>query len=91
LALLKCRDARKPVKVWIELEKKELIPMASRNREAQSKTNRIPSTEELVAFYRAIGISAVASAVMAQKMTSAASPSPRHELPAFLRDAHVVG
>ena len=63
--------------------------MISRKREIQSKANRIPSKEELVAFYRAIGISAVASAVMAQKMTSS-SPTPKHELPAFLRDAHAV-
>jgi hypothetical protein len=64
--------------------------MTSRPRDTQNKTSRIPSTEELVAFYRAIGISAVASAAMAQKMTSP-TPSPKHELPAFLRDAHAVG
>jgi hypothetical protein len=68
---------------------KELIPMKSRTRDFNTKTNRIPSQQELVAFYRAIGISAVASAAMAQKMT-ASSPAPKNELPAFLRDAHAV-
>jgi hypothetical protein len=63
--------------------------MKSRTGDFQNKASRNPSKEELVAFYRAIGISAVASAAMAQKMTAAA-PTTKHELPAFLRDAHAV-
>jgi hypothetical protein len=51
---------------------------------------RIASCEELTRFYRAIGISAVASATQAAKMTVPAK-STSHELPAFLRDAHAVG
>jgi hypothetical protein len=52
--------------------------------------SRIPSRQELTRFYRAIGISAVASAAQAAKMTA---PSAKRDdaLPAFLRDAHAVG
>jgi hypothetical protein len=52
--------------------------------------SRIPSRQELTRFYRAIGISAVASAAQAAKMTA---PARKREdaLPAFLRDAHAVG
>jgi hypothetical protein len=51
---------------------------------------RMPSRQELVRFYRAIGISAVASAAQAAKMTA---PAARRDaaLPAFLKDAHAVG
>ncbi|MGL4637632.1 MAG: hypothetical protein ACRCWF_16735 [Beijerinckiaceae bacterium] len=51
---------------------------------------RIASRQELTSFYRAIGISAVASAMQAAKMTAPAKDQ-RNELPAFLRDAHAVG
>jgi hypothetical protein len=51
---------------------------------------RIASRQELTTFYRAIGISAVASATQAAKMTAPVKDT-RNELPAFLRDAHAVG
>jgi hypothetical protein len=73
----------------VQTERK-CITMTSRLRNPQAKANRIPSQEELVAFYRAIGIPAVASAAQAQKMATSA-PVRQFELPAFLRDAHAVG
>ena len=64
--------------------------MNTQTRDSSSAKSRIASRQELTAFYRAIGISAVASAAQAAKMTMSA-PSTKHELPAFLRDAHAVG
>jgi hypothetical protein len=52
--------------------------------------SRIPSRQELTRFYRAIGISAVASAAQAAKMTAPVARG-ENKLPAFLRDAHAVG
>jgi hypothetical protein len=65
------------------------IMPTDRTKTADHK-NRIPTREELTRFYRAIGISAVASAAQAAKMTG---PIARREtaLPAFLRDIHAVG
>ena len=57
---------------------------------ASTAASRIASRQELTNFYRAIGISAVASAMQAAKMMPAA-PAAQNELPAFLRDAHSVG
>jgi hypothetical protein len=64
--------------------------MSTRSRDSRSIQSRVPSREELTAFYRAIGISAVASAAQAQKMTAPSSAA-KYELPAFLRDAHAIG
>jgi hypothetical protein len=64
--------------------------MPTEHLNASIARGRIASREELTRFYRAIGISAVASATQAAKMT-APSKSAAHELPAFLRDAHAVG
>jgi hypothetical protein len=52
--------------------------------------SRIPDRHELTRFYRAIGISAVASAAQAAKMTAPARTR-ENALPAFLKDAHAVG
>jgi hypothetical protein len=65
-------------------------PRLSRASMSSSATSRIASRQELTSFYRAIGISAVASAMQAAKMMPAA-PATKNDLPAFLRDAHTVG
>jgi hypothetical protein len=64
--------------------------MSTSSPKPTASRSRIPTREELVRFYRAIGISAVAAAAQAAKMTA---PSARRDdaLPAFLRDAHAVG
>ncbi|MFM9975431.1 MAG: hypothetical protein ACKVON_12765 [Beijerinckiaceae bacterium] len=67
----------------------KITTMPTEPRDTASKS-RIASRQELTAFYRAIGISAVASAAQAAKMTAPLPPT-KHELPAFLRDAHAVG
>jgi hypothetical protein len=64
--------------------------MKTETRVAPIAKSRIASRQELIAFYKAIGISAVASAAQAAKMTMSA-PAAKHELPTFLRDAHAVG
>jgi hypothetical protein len=51
---------------------------------------RLHSRQELAQFYRAIGISAVASAAQAAKMTTQ-SAKREGSLPAFLKDAHALG
>ncbi len=64
--------------------------MPTEQQSSIAERGRIASRQELTRFYRAIGISAVASATQAAKMTAPAK-STSHELPAFLRDAHAVG
>jgi hypothetical protein len=64
--------------------------MPTEPRNSSAAQDRIISRNELTQFYRAIGIPAVLSASQAAKMTAAA-PSVKHDLPAFLRDAHAVG
>jgi hypothetical protein len=64
--------------------------MPTEHQTTSSARGRIASREELTRFYRAIGISAVASATQAAKMTAPAKSTTR-ELPAFLRDAHALG
>jgi hypothetical protein len=68
----------------------KLTAMYTEPHDSRSIRSRIASRQELTAFYRAIGISAVASAALAAKMT-VSTPAAKHELPAFLRDAHAVG
>jgi hypothetical protein len=64
------------------------FPMST---ETTSKAaSRIPTRQELVSFYRAIGISAVASAAQAAKM-SAPSRQRDHASPSFLKDIHAIG
>lgn len=66
------------------------FPMPTDSRKTASHTNRMPTRQELTRFYRAIGISAVASAAQAAKMTAPAAAR-ETSLPAFLKDAHAVG
>jgi hypothetical protein len=65
-------------------------PRVSRAITSSTPASRIASRQELTSFYRAIGISAVVSAMQAAKMVPAA-PVVKNDLPAFLRDAHAVG
>jgi hypothetical protein len=63
-------------------------------QELRAAQSRIASRHELTAFYRAIGIPAVASASQAAKMAPKMAPAAtasQNDLPAFLRDAHAVG
>jgi hypothetical protein len=64
--------------------------MSTDSPKPAAAAKRLPSRQELTRFYRAIGISAVAAASMAAKMTG---PAARRDdaLPTFLRDAHAVG
>lgn len=57
---------------------------------AHNTNRRVPDYAELTRFYRAIGISAVAAAAQAARMTVPADRR-QHALPAFLNDAHAVG
>lgn len=52
--------------------------------------NRHHSRNELVRFYRAIGIPAVASAVQAARMSQQPSAA-KATVPAFLRDTQPIG
>ena len=64
--------------------------MPTESHASRTAKSRIATRHELTTFYRAIGISAVASAIQASKMTAPVSVT-KNELPAFLREAHAVG